>query len=435
MFNLISKPSDQIDFSDVEALIASQVPEGEQMEFKEGLSEKGKSPDPWMEGKEHISDRARNKLLEEVVAFANAHGGALLIGIKESATKPPVATQIKLLPRCAELAGRLGLMFRDCVEPQIPRLEVFGVPIEDGHGVVVIRVGRSRLAPHRVKPTRVCSVRRADRCEGMTMREIQDMTLHVARGMEHFERRLLKRSEQFQQELNRLNNPEESFGLRFTALPIGEEVQFDHVFHQQKVIDQLFTPWRTVTVKDGNVSRRLEGLREFPPSNWRPILRGARADIDPSANEQSYIGYQELHCDGLLELGFAACDQVPLDPDLSLLMFANTVVWANHIKRNSSAPMAEYGLEVEIRATGRRQRVGKHNDRFFAPMTAMASFQGDSRELDNIYPKISDVKFPKYSLDGEESPATLLSIFKRDFWNWLGKHFDSEDDEFQISAQ
>lgn len=56
MFNLLSKPSDQIDFSDVEALIASQVPEDEQMEFKEGLSEKRKSSDPWMEGKEHIED-------------------------------------------------------------------------------------------------------------------------------------------------------------------------------------------------------------------------------------------------------------------------------------------------------------------------------------------------------------------------------------------
>ena len=130
-----------------------------------------------MDGKDQIGDRARNKVLEEAVAFANAHGGALLIGIKESDTKPPVAAEIKPLPRCAELAERLGLMFRECVEPQLPWLEVFGVPIEGKNGVVVIRVGRSRLAPHRVKPTHVCPVRRADRCDSMTMREIQDMTL------------------------------------------------------------------------------------------------------------------------------------------------------------------------------------------------------------------------------------------------------------------
>ena len=134
-------------------------------------------------------------------------------------------------------------MFRDCVEPQIPRLEVFGVPTKDKSGVVVIRVGRSRLAPHRVKPTRVCPIRRADRCEGMTMREIQEMTLNVSRGMERLEKRLVKRSGRFQQEFGRLDTPADSFGLRFTALPVGEEVQFDRVFHQQKIIDELSTPW------------------------------------------------------------------------------------------------------------------------------------------------------------------------------------------------
>ena len=153
MIDVISKPADQIGLSDIEALITSQVPEGEQIEFKESLSEKGKSSDPWMEGKDRIGDRARNKVLEGAVAFANSHGGALLIGIKESGTKPPVATEIRPLPRCAELAERLGLMFRDGVEPQVPGLEVLGVPTEGNSGVVVIRTGRSRLAPHRVRPT------------------------------------------------------------------------------------------------------------------------------------------------------------------------------------------------------------------------------------------------------------------------------------------
>ena len=67
MIDVISKPADQIGLSDIEALITSQVPEGEQIEFKESLSEKGKSSDPWMEGKDRIGDRARNKVLEEAV--------------------------------------------------------------------------------------------------------------------------------------------------------------------------------------------------------------------------------------------------------------------------------------------------------------------------------------------------------------------------------
>ena len=67
MIDVISKPADQIGLSDIEALITSQVPEGEQIEFKESLPEKDKASDPWMEGKDRIGDRARNKVLEGAV--------------------------------------------------------------------------------------------------------------------------------------------------------------------------------------------------------------------------------------------------------------------------------------------------------------------------------------------------------------------------------
>ena len=52
MIEVLSKSVDQIGISDVESFIASEVPEGEQIEFKEELQAKGDgSPDPWMEGK------------------------------------------------------------------------------------------------------------------------------------------------------------------------------------------------------------------------------------------------------------------------------------------------------------------------------------------------------------------------------------------------
>ena len=433
MFNVISKPADQIGLSDIEALIASQVPEGDQIEFKENLSEKGKRPGPRTDGKDQIGDRARNKLLEEAVAFANAHGGILLIGIKESNSRPPVAAEIKPLPRCAELAERVGLMFRDCVEPQIPRLEVFGVPTEGESGVVVIRVGRSRLAPHRVEPTRKCTVRRADRCESMTMREIQDMTLNVSRGIERFERRLAARSERFQRELDRLEAPDDSYGLRFTALPVGDEVHFDRVVSQHGILNRLYTPWRRVIMKRGHSSTELNERLGVPPTYWRPILRGARADSYSGVNQQTSLCYGELHCDGMIEWGFTACNRTSiLDPDLPLVLFANTAVWANHIRTQSLAPMAEYGLEVEIRVAGNSIRVGKPNDHISRAAIMAATFQGDSREVDNLSPKISNVKFPKYPLDGEKTPAKLLSTFRQDFWNWLGKYVHSEEEEFEI---
>ncbi len=98
MIEVLSKPADQISISDIKSLIDSQVPEGEQIEFKENLPAKKGNTDPWIEGKNQIGDRAKNEILEEVVAFANAYGGVCLLGIKESSTKPPVAAEISPIP-------------------------------------------------------------------------------------------------------------------------------------------------------------------------------------------------------------------------------------------------------------------------------------------------------------------------------------------------
>ena len=178
MIELLSKPVDEIGTADIQALIDLEVPEGEQIDFKkEPPGERGK-PDPWMNGGKMVN-YAKDRILKEVVAFANAYGGVLVIGIDESDTKPAVAARIAPVPRCVELAESLKLVFRDRVEPQLARVEIVGIETKsDGSGVVVIRVGKSRLAPHRITRTLICPVRRGDRSEEMRMREIQDMTLN-----------------------------------------------------------------------------------------------------------------------------------------------------------------------------------------------------------------------------------------------------------------
>ena len=161
MIGVLSKPADQIDISDIKSLIDSEVPEGEQIEFKENLSTKGGSDDPWNTGKNKIGEQAKDALLKEVVGFANAQGGAVLLGIGESEAKPPVAAKILPVQRCADLAESLKLVFRDRVEPQLPRIDIFAVRTRGERGVVIFRVGRSRLAPHRVTRSLVCPIRRS----------------------------------------------------------------------------------------------------------------------------------------------------------------------------------------------------------------------------------------------------------------------------------
>ena len=420
MIEVLTKPADQIGIDDIKALFASVVPEGEQIEFKGSLPAKGQTPDPWENGGDHIGDRAKDKILEEVVAFANAHGGALLLGIKESDTKPPVATKISPIPRCADLAERLKLVFRDCVEPQLPRLEVFAIPTDGQSGVIIIRVGRSRLAPHRVTRTLVCPIRRSDRCEEMTMREIQDMTLNVSRGLERLERRLLERSERFQQEFDCLETPEDAFGIRLTATPVGEEIQIDRVFHQGSIINEFSIQWRTVSRQRNFNRHTLVSPFNTPFSDWRPILRGTRAEHYSDRSKHSYNYYRELHCDGLVELGIVLCSaefrSKPLfSPDWLVVMFANVAVWADHVRKQADAPTMEYALEVEIRVAG--DAVLPHKELFPTDIT------------------LPNVIFPRYPLNDPDEIPRLLTSFELDCWNSFHKDMSTGQGTLEIQIR
>ncbi len=457
MLEVLSKPADQIIISDIKSLIELEVPEGEQIEFKAELPAKGDgSPDPWMSGENRIGERAKNTILEEAVAFANAHDGALLLGIGESNTNPPVAATISPLPRCAELAERLQLVFRDCVEPPLPRIEIFAVPTEDDDGVVVIRVGRSRLAPHRVTKTFVCPVRRSDRCEKMTMREIQDMTLNVSRGLERLEKRLSERSTRFQQEFRRLKTPGDAFGIRMTATPVGDDIQFERVFRQNSIVEELEEPWRKILYQPGSgetgtrISRdghipSVQELRsgrsgservvdddligpDIFPSSWRPRLRAARAepDLNHFSTGLHRNSYREIHCDGLVELGFVEVRQHMsegklrtsfLSPKLVIPMFANLVVWAARVRCQAGIPTAEYALEVEIYAKGGSVQVG------FEGVVIGRVFEEGTLQ--------PDMKI-RYSLDNPDESNNLLQLFDRDFQNSYGREILDDQGTFTI---
>ena len=242
MIEVLSKQAEEIGPQAIQSLIDSEVPESERIEYKRELPAGGN--ERW-KNRGEIGDKTKDKILKEAVAFANAYGGALLLGIGESTAKPPVADAITPIPGCVELADRLRLVFRDRVEPQLNRPEVIAVPINGDDGVIVIRVGgASRLAPHRVTKTLVCPVRRQDRCEELSMREIQEMTLNVSRGLERLDKRLAERAERFEKEFGYLERPAEAFGVRVSAVPIGAEIWFDRVYSSRNVNPKLNERWR-----------------------------------------------------------------------------------------------------------------------------------------------------------------------------------------------
>lgn len=429
MIEMLSKPVDRIAIGDIESLIALKVPESEQIEFKVSLSTKGCSADPWMSGEGRVGNSARDALLEEVTAFANAFGGTLLLGIRESDARPPVAESIAPIPRCTELSERLKLMFRDCVEPPLPLIGITGVPIQDNSGVVVIRVGKSRLAPHRVTTTRRCPIRRQDRCEKMTMREIQDMTLNVSKGLERLDRQLNERADLFPEEFGKLIDPKSAFGIRMTALPLGEEVRFDRVFAQDHIIENLREPSRRVieTTSNGEQVGLYDLRHEFKPNVWRPMLRAARAELDSTSGstKRELRSYREIHCDGLIEWGLLSCEKspkeettCPLMPDWPIVLLANLIAWAHRVRNEAGAPMAEYAIEIEICARGPNVKVANSGNNHRLPWLGVLA--------------ADPTKFPRYSMGNTDEVIRLLGLFRRDFWNSFGNDIGGDESVFKI---
>ncbi len=416
MTAVLTKPADRIDSGDIQALVAENVPESAQIEFKESLPAGKGRTDAWLTGGSRIGDYARNRILEEVVAFANAYGGALVLGIAENRAKPPVAASVMPLPSCTDLAGRFRLMFRDCVEPQLPTLDIVPVPTDGDKGVIVFRAGRSRLGPHRIASTLVCPVRRADRCEALSMREIRDMTLNLAHGTERLERQLRERSRKFEEEFKRLETPDDAFGFRMTAVPVGDEVRFGSVFTGGNLIEELRPPHVEIGRGSNNRDSRLRTIRSLHAMHfhdWRPMLRAARVEESHDWNRRvTRYAYAEVHADGLLEWGFVSNRLVgvfPEDPvetnfdsETPVSTLAGLLVWADRVRHQASAPGAEYAVQPQFRVTADSINVGGNDDRIVVGTIER-----------------NDTDFPLYPLEASGEVSKTVSRFERDFWNYF----------------
>ena len=443
MTAILSKPIDQITAADIRSMVTSRVPEGEQMEFKRELPAKGTSGgDPWMIAQKKIGPRAKDQILKEVVSFANAYGGVLVLGIEEdkSAT-PPVARAICAIPKCEELAERFRVIFRDRVEPKLPSCDIFAVGTGGtDDGVVVFRVpGGSRLAPHRIKGTWICPVRRWDRSEEMSMREIQDMTLNVTRGLERLDKKLQKRAARFEHEFGRLTSPDSAYGIRITAVPVGDDIRLSTICRPYfKLVEGLNTPKVTVTRQlPDRKPTAVDGVRDLHRvghTQWNPQLRAARSRPQhDDLPDFTYHGYLELHCDGLVEFGWLSViedsNKELLYSDYAVRELANVICWAETLRRYADAGSAEYAVDVAIHVKGEKVFVlpGSHSG-WGASAVRRGHFAGElSRGV---------TPMPRYALDDVADAPALLSRFEHDLCNAGGTAFaDDTLGEFEIAYE
>jgi hypothetical protein len=412
---MFSRRLQELTAADVQGVVDGQLQEDAEVEFKETLPAKT-GQDRWMKDQQQVGDYARNELLAEVIAFANAFGGTMVLGVAESDDKPARAKVVVPLPKCVDLADRLRLQCRDCIEPQIPMLEVVGVPVQpDGAGVVVFRAPRSRMAPHRHTVTRECYARRADRTEKMTMREIQDLTLNVERGLTAIESEFTRSAKAFGERFAGFVENHEAFGMRATAVPLIpisiEDLQKNPEAHLPLVrIAGLVEEDKQIpNAKDFNVVVFLP----IDHVNYRPTLRG----IDGKGGHKDFALELYGSASGLLEyrlmikLGGQQADARAraIFPDWVMGMAANCICGIERYRRLAAATEVEYGLELQITSTI-PANIGRYGGGGFTDL--------------GPFPK-GVTNFPRYSVGSPDEFTELGALVERDFWNAAGHAFGS----------
>jgi len=225
--SIFEKPLESMTAADIETVIG--WPENENIEFNEALPGEKGAPDPWLIGGE-VTKYAKTEIFKEIVALANTAGGHFILGIEESDEKPPVAKAIRPIRGCVDLAERLRRSANSSIDPPIPGLNSRGIAtLGDGSGIVVFRVPQSRSAPHR-SSDRHCYVRRGDESVPISMREIQDLTIHLSRRIDELNARFERLRTEFLKWLDPIGKYHDGvIGLRVTAVPVGERLFLDRV--------------------------------------------------------------------------------------------------------------------------------------------------------------------------------------------------------------
>lgn len=396
------KPLSEITEQDVRDLVAEKRSEGQDLELKGPIPHNKKNQrHPWYSGKREVGEYARNQILDEVVAMANAQGGFVIVGIEESKTKPHRAESVLPIPDIHELAYRLKQQCQECIEPLIPHLDARGIETEaSGDGVVVIESPRSLRAPHRLIPTGRCSVRRNDETVRMTMIEIQDLTLHTANWGSQIDAAFAMQADQFQRKIRRLlrgSKTDALLGMRATAIPLTplsiRNISLDKVSQRQF---ESFSVVGSTTIRPATLG--------YAALSWRPMLRGV---VGRSSDEASAPAYVELHNDGLVEIGFhsdfTAPEGVFLTRESAIGLVCSALRDVLFLREMSDSSSIEYGLEIEFRAFS--------GELYVTPSAA----------LEDGWKFIDSSVFPRYSVPPEKDAMQgVIALFQEDFWHSLG---------------
>jgi hypothetical protein len=425
------KPAAEVTVADIQRLIDDKVPEGRYLEYKsdiqvskeqqKSLRKHDKEPvdRSWLEHRP-LMDFGRDNLMEELVAFANADGGVLILGMIEVGRKPARADKLNPLPDIGGLERRLRDVVINCIEPPLPFPSVVAVATtESGDGVVILETEPSRLGPHRVRRTREVTIRREDSCVPMTMAEIHDMVIRNARRFDAVSASLEASSKRFQKTFVDTLLPQTpsvyippnaddridpwlinagmaAFGLRVTLVP-----------HDDLGIPRLeeltgLVPSPQSLRQGGNMQVPYSKAAWISEHGGRPVLGG----VDQSFPSDSSVRSYRVKRDGFVEgtrISWGNQNAVPVECLVSML--ACVLIVYDRLRERAGTPSmpAEVGIEVLTRGI---------------PIVACVEYARGHTPLEPT------TTFPFFSISDRDSMSQVINAVAGDLANASGLTVD-----------
>lgn len=160
---------DLITLNNLQNLIDFETPEGQQLEYK-GTQ---------MPRKESIC--------ATVAAFANRDGGDFILGIEEENGIPKLISGFPISNIDNEML-KIEQFLQSGIEPNVPTIQLKSLKLDSGNYVIMIRVLRSWLRPHRTIHDKAFPIRRTNGRSPMDMHEIRSMILQTGTFAEQYEK-------------------------------------------------------------------------------------------------------------------------------------------------------------------------------------------------------------------------------------------------------
>lgn len=133
-------PKEVVDLNEenLKTIVEKKIPEGLYFDYKSNLSRKSEK-------------EAKREFLKDVTAFANSHGGNILIGVKEPTPNLTVNQQIVGIDNGDKIAQNLERVTSTSIDPRISGLRIVPVPLSNGKYCILVHIPPSLSRPHMVQ--------------------------------------------------------------------------------------------------------------------------------------------------------------------------------------------------------------------------------------------------------------------------------------------